>query len=61
MNYLTPSITPEFEKYFSKFDNIFKEQSQKDEFRLYGTGLLLEIKRKNIQCICTRLCPFNVN
>jgi len=59
MNYLTHSITPELEKYFSKFDNIFKEQSQKDEFRFYGTGLLLEIKRKNIQCICNHTVDSN--
>ena len=51
MNYLTPDVPPFLEKYYSKFDNIFKEQSQRDEFRLYGTGLLLEIKRKNIQYI----------
>jgi hypothetical protein len=51
MNYLTPEVPPFLEKYYSKFDNIFKEQSQRDEFRLYGTGLLLEIKRKNIQYI----------
>jgi len=26
-----------------------QKHSQKDNFRFYGTGLLLEIKRKNIQ------------
>jgi hypothetical protein len=49
MNYLTPNVPEMFDKFFTKFDNIFSEQSQKDNFRFYGTGLLLEIKRKNIQ------------
>ena len=48
MNYLTPDVPPFLEKYYSKFDNIFKEQSQRDEFRLYDTGLLLKIKRNSI-------------
>jgi len=49
MNYLTPDVPEMVDKFFTKFDNIFSEQSQKDNFRFYGTGLLLEIKRKNIQ------------
>ena len=57
MNYLTNRITSELEKYFSKFDNIFKGQSQKDEFRLYGTALLLE--RKNIQCMSKHIVDSN--
>jgi len=49
MNYLTPNVPEMVDKFFTKFDDIFTEQSQKDNFRFYGTGLLLEIKRKNIQ------------
>jgi hypothetical protein len=49
MNYLTTNVPEMFDKFFSKFDNIFTEQSQKDNFRIYGTALFLEIKRKNIQ------------
>ena len=51
MTYLTTEIPAMFEKYFSKFDNIFTETSQMINFRLYGIGLLIEIKRKNIQYI----------
>ena len=51
MNYLTLDIPPMLEKFYKKFDNVFTQQSQRDNFRLYGTGLLLEIKRKNIQYI----------
>jgi len=46
MNYLTPNVPEMVDKFFTKFDDIFTEQSQKDNFRFYGTGLLLEIKRK---------------
>lgn len=49
MNYLTANVPEMVDKFFTKFDNVFSEQSQKDNFRFYGTGLLLEIKRKNIQ------------
>jgi hypothetical protein len=48
MNFLTPVRDPMFETFYKKFDNIFSEPSQKENFRLYGTGLMLEIKRKNI-------------
>ena len=48
MNFLTPVRDPMFETFYKKFDNIFNEPSQKENFRLYGTGLMLEIKRKNI-------------
>jgi len=48
MNYLTPTPDPMFESFYKKFDNIFSEPSQRENFRLYGTGLMLEIKRKNI-------------
>ena len=48
MNFLTPICHPVFESFYKKFDNIFSEPSQRVNFRLYGTGLMLEIKRKNI-------------
>ncbi len=48
MNFLTPICHPMFESFYKKFDNIFSEPSQRVNFRLYGTGLMLEIKRKNI-------------
>ena len=48
MNFLTPICHPMFERFYKKFDNIFTEPSQRVNFRLYGTGLMLEIKRKNI-------------
>ena len=48
MNFLTPITHPMFESFYSKFDDIFTEQSQKTNFRMYSTGLVLEIKRKNI-------------
>jgi len=48
MNFLTPICHPMFERFYKKFDNIFSEPSQRVNFRLYGTGLMLEIKRKNI-------------
>lgn len=59
MNYLTPSVPSFLEKFYSKFDSVFSEQSQRDEFRLYGTGLLLEIKRKNIQYISKHIIDSN--
>jgi|GEM_PF-282254 len=48
MNYLAPVRIPMFEPFYKKFDNIFSEPSQRENFRLYGNGLMLEIKRKNI-------------
>jgi len=48
MNFLTPTRYPMLETFYRKFDNIFREPSQRENFRLYGNGLLLEIKRKNI-------------
>jgi len=52
MNYLVDE-TPEFlEKFFGKFDDLFNRPNQKEQFRQYSTGLLSEIKRKNIQAIC---------
>lgn len=59
MNYLTPEILPMFDKFYGKFDNIFSETSQRENFRLYGTGLLLEIKRKNILYICNHIIDWD--
>ena len=59
MNFLTPAIHPMFESFYKKFDDIFTEQSQRTNFRLYGTGLLLEIKRKNIWYISEHIIDAN--
>lgn len=59
MNYLPPNVPPEFDKFYGKFDSIFSEASQKENFRLYSTGLLLEIKRKNIQSISENIIDSN--
>lgn len=59
MNYLTPNIPEMFEKFYRKFDNLFQESSQRENFRLYGTGLLLEIKRKNIQSLSLHIISGN--
>jgi hypothetical protein len=48
MNFLTPARYPMLETFYKKFDNIFRESSQRENFRFYGNGLILEIKRKNI-------------
>ena len=40
MNYLTPNVPEMFEKFYEKFDSIFIETSQRENFRLYGTALL---------------------
>jgi hypothetical protein len=48
MNFLTPVANPMFEKFYKKFDHIFSESAQRYNFRLYCSGLMLEIKRKNI-------------
>jgi hypothetical protein len=48
MNFLTPTRYLMLETFYKKFDNIFRESSQRENFRLYGNGLILEIKRKNI-------------
>ena len=47
----------ESEKSF--LSDIFTEQSQRTNFRLYGTGLLLEIKRKNIWYISEHIIDAN--
>jgi len=48
MNFLTPITHPMFERFYKKFDHIFSETAQRHNFRLYCSGLTLEIKRKNI-------------
>lgn len=45
--------------FFAKFDKIFDRTEQKKYFRHYGTGLLLEIKRKNIQAIDSHIIDGN--
>jgi len=59
MNYLTPNVPEMFEKFYQEFDDIFRESSQKENFRLYGTALLLEIKRKNIQSLSCHIIDSN--
>ena len=59
MNYLTPSVPPMLSRFYLKFDALFSQPSQKANFRLYGTGLLLEIKRKNIQSISQHIILSN--
>lgn len=59
MNYLTPTVPKIFDNFYKKFDAIFSEPSQRENFRLYGTGLLLEIKRKNIQSLCEHIIYAN--
>jgi len=52
MNYLVDEIPPFLEKFFRKFDYLFNRPNQREQFRHYCSGLLSEIKRKNIQSIC---------
>jgi DDE superfamily endonuclease len=52
MNYIVSETAPFLEKFFRKFDDLFNRPNQKEQFRQYCTGLLCEIKRKNIQGIC---------
>jgi SRSO17 transposase len=40
-----------FEKYCSKFDDVFQRDSQREHFRTYLAGLLSESQRKNISVI----------
>ena len=51
MNYLTGGTPTFLDPFFAKFDAVFSRAEAQHHFRLYGTGLLLEIKRKNIQAI----------
>jgi SRSO17 transposase len=51
MNYLVNDTPPFLEKFFSKFEDLFNRPNQREQFRHYSTGLLAEIKRKNIQAI----------
>ena len=59
MNYLAPNLPPMLDKFYQKFDAIFTQPSQRENFRRYGTGLLLEIKRKNIQAISQHIICAN--
>ena len=49
MNFLTPTRYPMLETFYKKFDNIFRGPSQRENFRLYGNGLILEIKRGSVK------------
>lgn len=51
MSYLTCQTPAFVDPFFAQFDTIFSRPEPKHYFRLYGTVLLLEIKRKNIQPI----------
>ncbi len=59
MSYLTCETPAFLEPFFAKFDPIFNRPEQRQYFRLYGTGLLLEIKRKNIQAIDSHIIYCN--
>ena len=59
MNFLTPIVNPMFEKFYKKFDHIFSEPAQRRNFRLYCSGLMLEIKRKNIWYISEHIIDSN--
>ena len=54
MKETTPAAMPPcFDRWCQKFDDLFKNKSQKREFRNYLGGLLGESKRKNLSQIAT--------
>lgn len=59
MNYLTYETPAFLEPFFAKFDSVFDRPEPQKYFRLYGTGLLLEIKRKNVQAIDSHIIDGN--
>lgn len=59
MSYLTCETPAFLEPFFARFDSIFKRPEPQKYFRLYGTGLLLEIKRKNVQAIDSHIISGN--
>lgn len=59
MSYLTCETPAFLEPFFARFDPIFKRPEPQKYFRLYGTGLLLEIKRKNVQAIDSHIISGN--
>jgi SRSO17 transposase len=59
MSYITFD-TPDFlAPFFAKFDCLFNRAEPQQYFRLYGTGVLLEIKRKNVQAIDSHIISGN--
>jgi len=59
MSYITFETPAFLEPFFAKFDCIFNRAEPQQYFRLYGTGLLLEIKRKNVQAIDSHIIDGN--
>jgi len=59
MSYITCETPAFFDSFFAKFDHIFNRWEPQQYFRLYGTGLLLEIKRKNVQAIDSHIIGGN--
>ena len=59
MSYITFETPAFLEPFFAKFDHIFNRWEPQQYFRLYGTGLLLEIKRKNVQAIDSHIIGGN--
>jgi hypothetical protein len=59
MQYIIDEFPSGFESFFEKFDPLFNRPNQRRNFRRYLTGLLLELKRKNIQSISERMVSGN--
>ena len=59
MSYITFETPAFLEPFFAKFDNIFNRREPQTYFRLYCTGLLFEIKRKNVQAIDSHIIDGN--
>ena len=59
MSYITCETPAFLDSFFAKFDHIFNRWEPQQYFRLYGTGLLLEIKRKNVQAIDSHIIGGN--
>ncbi len=59
MSYITFETPAFLEPFFAKFDYIFNRREPQTYFRLYGTGVLLEIKRKNVQAIDSHIIDGN--
>ena len=54
MKETTPAAMPPcFDRWCHKFDDLFKNKSQKREFRNYLGGVLSESERKNLSQIAT--------
>lgn len=59
MSYITFETPAFLEPFFAKFDCIFNRVEPQQYFRLYGTGLLFEMKRKNVQAIDSHIIDGN--